>query len=151
VDGYSLLHAWPGIAPGRPRHSARAREELVHWLTQYQDAVRTPITVFFDGIRAPADTPKAHSRPEMEIIFSRSGRTADDLIERTTHRLLPYGDVLVVTDDNAERDTVLSLGGLAYSCDTFIADFNSVLGELELDLHHINRRERGQFKRPHSR
>ena len=44
VDGYSLLHAWPGIAPGRPRHSARAREELVHWLTQYQDAVRTPIT-----------------------------------------------------------------------------------------------------------
>jgi predicted RNA-binding protein with PIN domain len=26
VDGYSLLHGWPELAPGAPRHSERARE-----------------------------------------------------------------------------------------------------------------------------
>jgi hypothetical protein len=52
VDGYSLLHNWPELAPGRPRHSARAREELVHVLTRYHDATGTPVTVFFDGSRA---------------------------------------------------------------------------------------------------
>ena len=47
VDGYSLLHNWPELAPGHPRHSERARKELVHILTRFHDATGTPITVFF--------------------------------------------------------------------------------------------------------
>jgi hypothetical protein len=27
VDGYSLLHNWPELAPGKARHSAAARDE----------------------------------------------------------------------------------------------------------------------------
>ncbi|HLZ54825.1 MAG TPA: NYN domain-containing protein [Verrucomicrobiae bacterium] len=46
VDGYSLLHNWPELAPGRPRHSARARDELIHVLTRYHDATGEPIAVF---------------------------------------------------------------------------------------------------------
>ena len=46
VDGYSLLHNWPELAPGHPRHSERARNELVHVLTRYQDTTGTPVTVF---------------------------------------------------------------------------------------------------------
>ena len=49
VDGYSLLHEWVELAPGRPRHSAAARDELVRMLTLYRDATGTPLTVFFDG------------------------------------------------------------------------------------------------------
>ena len=148
VDGFSLLHAWPEVAPRQPRHSAAARDELVHWLTQYQDAIGTPMTVIFDGTNAPSGTPKIPSRPEMEILYSPAGRTADDLIERATHRLLDFGDVLVVTDDNAERSTVLSLGGMTSGCTVFIDDLKSALGEIRLDLEHLNRRERHQFKRP---
>ena len=39
VDGYSLLHSWPELAPGEARHSAAARDELVHHLQLYSDAV----------------------------------------------------------------------------------------------------------------
>jgi predicted RNA-binding protein with PIN domain len=49
VDGYSLLHSWPELAPGKARHSAAARDELVRVLTLYRDAAQTPITIFFDG------------------------------------------------------------------------------------------------------
>jgi predicted RNA-binding protein with PIN domain len=48
IDGYSLLHNWPQLAPRMARHSAVARNELIHVLTQYRDAIGTPITV---GIR----------------------------------------------------------------------------------------------------
>jgi hypothetical protein len=58
VDGYSLLHNWPELAPGQPRHSAAARDELIHVLTRYQDAIRTPITIVFDGGGAPAGAPR---------------------------------------------------------------------------------------------
>ena len=49
VDGYSLLHSWPELAPGKARHSQAARDELIHVLTRYQDACGTPVTVVFDG------------------------------------------------------------------------------------------------------
>src|SRR6202012_1723883 len=49
VDGYSLLHNWPQLAPGKARHSAEARDELIHILTLYRDASGTPLTIVFDG------------------------------------------------------------------------------------------------------
>src|SRR6478672_9718521 len=131
VDGYSLLHNWPELAPGKARHSAAARDELLHWLMQYRDAIGTPITVVFDGAGAPPGTPKPISSAELEVLYSGPGQTADDIIERAATRLAAYGEVLVVTDDFKERDTVLSFGGMAVSCLNFIQDIESALKEQE--------------------
>ncbi len=99
VDGYSLLHNWPELAEGAPRHSETARDALVEMLTLYQDASGTPITIFFDGKGTRRNKPKNNSGGAVEVLFSNSGQTADDLIERTAHRFQDYGEVLVVTDD----------------------------------------------------
>ena len=147
VDGYSLLHNWPELAPGKPRHSAAARDELVHRLTLYRDAIGTPITVVFDGANADIRLSTVESTPEMEILYSRPGQTADDLIERAAHRLSSYGEVLVVTDDFAERDTVIALGGIASSCLNFIQTVESALAELNDEIKSHNRKERNRFKR----
>lgn len=147
VDGYSLLHSWPELAPGKARHSAAARDELIHWLTQYQDAVGTPITIFFDGAGAPPGTPSAHSTPEVEVLYSKAGQTADQMIERAAHRFAEYGEVLAVTDDNAERETVTNLGGLSSSCWNFIQTVQSTLQDLADEIKDLNRRERSKFKR----
>src|ERR1041384_5425073 len=125
VDGYSLLHNWPELAPGKPRHSAAARNELIHVLTRYHDAVGTPVTIFFDGSGAPPKVPKSESTKHVEVLFSKAGQTADQMIERATHRFQPYGEVLAVTDDNTERDVVIGLGGQAASCLNFIRDLES--------------------------
>src|SRR5205809_5343031 len=110
VDGYSLLHNWPELAPGKARHSAGARDELIHLLTLYRDAIGTPITIVFDGTGAPVGTPKPISTAELEVFYSRAGQTADDIIERVAARMADFGEVLVVTDDYAERETVISMG-----------------------------------------
>lgn len=148
VDGYSLLHEWLELAPGKPRHSAAARDELIRILTLYQDATGTPLTVFFDGsspaLRGPSDKV---STPEVEILFSRSGQTADQMIERAAHRFNAYGEVLAVTDDIAERDTVVNLGGLASSCRNFVQSVENTLADLQNEIHHHNRQERKQFHR----
>jgi predicted RNA-binding protein with PIN domain len=148
VDGYSLLHSWPELAPGKARHSAAARDELIRLLTLYRDAVGTPITIFFDGSRprtaAPSDT---GSTPELEILFSRAGQTADQMIERAAHRFQPFGEVLAVTDDIAERETVIALGGMAASCWNFIQTVETALAEVERDIKHHNRQERNKFGR----
>ena len=147
IDGYSLLHAWPDLASGEPRHSAEAREELIGVLTQYGDAVGTPVTVFFDGGGAPKGTPKPDSNPDMEVLFSPRGKTADDLIERVAFRMVKLGDVLVVTNDHAERDLVMSFGAQAWSCEQFILDANAALTELTNAVARHNRREDRRFKK----
>ena len=83
----------------------------------------------------------------MEILYSKAGRTADDVIERAAHRLSEFGEVLVVTDDYAERDTVLSLGGIASSCLNFIQTIETTLAEMKRDLKRHNRKERVRFQR----
>lgn len=149
VDGYSLLHNWPELARGEPRHSAAARDELIRRLTLYQDAIQTPITIFFDGGGAPSGTPAParHSERDLEVLFSRSGQTADDMIERAAYRFGPYGEVLAVTDDQAERDTVISMGGMASNCLNFIQTVEDTLAEQAQDIKQYNRKERHRFQR----
>jgi len=147
VDGYSLLHSWPELALGRVRHSAVARAALVEKLTHYRDAIGTPITIIFDGSLPRGIGPKTHSSPEVEVLFSSGGQSADDLIERAAHRFRDYGDVLVVTDDVAERETVIAFGASAASCDNFIRMVESALAEMTQDLKLHNRTERNRFNR----
>jgi hypothetical protein len=146
VDGYSLLHAWPEIAPGKARYSAAARSEVIHRLRQYGDAISTPITVVFDGA-GPAASVAAEvpSTPEMEIIYSKSGQTADDIIERVTAKLVQYGEVLVVSNDYAERDTVASVGGQCCSCEAFVHTLRATLDEFQKQLARFNSSERKRF------
>jgi predicted RNA-binding protein with PIN domain len=147
IDGYSLLHSWPELAPGRPRHSAIARDELIRQLSLYRDAIGTPITIFFDGAGAPTGTPAPLSTPELEVLYSGPGQTADQMIERAAHRFAQYGEVLAVTDDLAERETVSSMGGMSSSCWNFIQTVHSTLNELADDIKSRNRREHHKFQR----
>jgi predicted RNA-binding protein with PIN domain len=148
VDGYSLLHQWPELAPGRARHSAAARDELISIITHYQDASGTPITIFFDGSGAPPNTPKPHSSPQVEVLFSKAGQTADEMIERAAYRFKPYGEVLAVTDDNAIRDLVIGMGGSTASCANFIRTIADAQNEIQADLKHYNRMEHNRYRKP---
>jgi hypothetical protein len=151
VDGFSLLHCWRELAWGQPRHSAAARGELVAALIQYADVRGVPVTVIFDGGGAPAGVPQSENIRGVEVIYSRRGRTADDIIERVTHRLKPYGEVLVITDDGKERETVLSFGGMASSCRNFIADLESSRRTLAEELRRQNQIEQNRFRQAAAR
>jgi len=147
VDGYSLLHAWPELAPGKARFSAAARDELIHILRQYADAIGTPLTVVFDGAGAALEIGhESNSTREMEILYSKTGQTADDIIEKVAARLVTYGEVLVITDDFAEQDTVRSVGGRTSSCGHFIQDIQFTVGEFQKQLDRMNRAETKRFK-----
>ena len=147
VDGYSLLHGWPQLAPGHARHSAFAREELIRRLALYQDACGVPVTIFFDGSQPKGGMAAASPAGSVEVLFSRRGQTADQMIERAAHRFAAFGQVLAVSDDRAERDTVLSLGGAVSNCWNFIITVESVLAEQTDAVKDHNRREQQRFRR----
>jgi predicted RNA-binding protein with PIN domain len=79
-------------------------------------------------------------------LFSGADQTADDLIERAAVRLGKYGEVMVVTDDHAERDTVISMGGMPYGCFFFIQMVEDALHEKGRDIARHNQRERKNYQ-----
>jgi predicted RNA-binding protein with PIN domain len=80
-------------------------------------------------------------------LFSSGGQTADDLIERAAHRFQSYGEVLVVTDDFAERDIVGGFGGSVASCANFIRLIQGALSDLAENMNRHNRSEQNRFSR----
>lgn len=146
VDGYSLAHAWRELAPGLPRHSAAARDELVARMREYADAAGTPVTLVFDGQSSPYRPSEYVSTASLEILFSRSGQTADDVIERAACLLQPYGPILVVTNDRLERDTVSLFGATPCSCLGFVATVEGTIGAFQLELRRRNERERRRYQ-----
>jgi uncharacterized protein len=145
IDGYSLLHSWPEILPGQPPHSAAARDELTRRVRRYGDAEAVPVTIVFDGSQPFAGVAMEVSTPDCEVLYSPADQTADDVIERLVHRLLAYGEVMVVTDDHAERDTVLALGGIVAGCSHFIQAVETAGKELS---HRVKQRLMKSRNRP---
>jgi len=146
-QGIGLLHSWPELAEGQPRHSEAARDALVEMLALYQDACGTPVTVFFDGRGARYRRPQEVVGSAVEVLYSRAGQTADELIERAALRFQDYGEVLVVTNDFAERDTVTGFGGATASCDNFLRQLQGALAQVQEKLDRHNRAERERFRR----
>ncbi|HXR05419.1 MAG TPA: NYN domain-containing protein, partial [Verrucomicrobiae bacterium] len=63
------------------------------------------------------------------------------------HRFNDYGEVLVVTDDRAEREVVSGMGSSVASCANFIRMTGNALTELQDELRDHNRREGQRFNR----
>lgn len=147
IDGYNLLHAWKEIAPKEARYSENARQELIKVLTWYSDASISPVTVIFDG-RAEGNHPENDKiAPKgLEILYTPSRASADQLIERATILYAKYGQVMAVTNDHAIRDLVIANGGTVCSCENFILIIRDSCHELNLKLKYHNQDTNNRFK-----
>ena len=146
VDGFGLLQGWPSLAPGKPRHSTLARQELIGRLTRYSDVAGTPVTLVFDSGTTGRDPDETPSTADMEIVYSRIGQTAGQTLERTAFRLKPYGELLAVTDDPAEQERLARLGVKISACAAFVTTVEAAIAELEDKLRHHNQNEQSRFR-----
>ena len=128
VDGHSVIFAWPDLAEIHQRNTATARENLVRRLTGLQDSTAWEVAVVFDGRGAKASS---ESEPQgIAVFYSKSGQTADEIIERLAAKYAASCEVTVATDDHMERTTVEALGGMSISTDQLLAEIESASGAL---------------------
>jgi Predicted RNA-binding protein containing a PIN domain len=108
VDGHSMIFQWPELRALHARNGATAREQLVRGLQRHQDNTGIHVIVVFDGkgARASADETTAG----IQVFYSKSGQTADSVIERIVATYATQYEITVATDDHMERTTVESFG-----------------------------------------
>ncbi len=116
VDGHSIIFAWPELRKLHRRRSSLAREELIKRLRQYQDWTGVRVVIVFDG-KGPKVT--ATSEPaDVQIFYSRSGQSADAIIERLASKYAKQFDLMVATSDSMEAETVHASGAQRISPDS---------------------------------
>src|SRR5918911_3605649 len=104
VDGHSVVFAWPQLRKLHTRRSSLAREALVKQLRDYQDWTGVRVVVVFDG---KGKNVEAISNPaDVQIFYSRSGQSADAIIERLAGKYAKRYKITVATSYLMEAETV---------------------------------------------
>ena len=108
VDGHSMIFAWPELRKLHARRSSLAREALIKKLRNYQDWTGVRVVVVFDGkgkkIEASSET------GDVQIFYSRSGQSADAIVERLASKYAKHFSLTVATSDSMEAETVQACG-----------------------------------------
>jgi predicted RNA-binding protein with PIN domain len=113
VDGHSVIFAWPELRKIHERRSSLAREALIRQLRDYQDWTGIRVVIVFDGKGAQVSV--TSDSGDVQIFYSRSGQTADAIIERLASKYAGKVDLTVATSDSMERQTVHASGAMCLS------------------------------------
>ena len=115
VDGYNILFQWKELRELAKSSIDAARDTLLDILSNYQGYTAQRVVVVFDAYRTEHNPIRVSRWQNLEIVFTRSGETADAYIERLVHDEISNYKITVATSDGMEQLTVLGLGALRMS------------------------------------
>ncbi|MGD0228880.1 MAG: NYN domain-containing protein [Syntrophorhabdales bacterium] len=102
IDGYNVMKGSSLAGLTGSSDLEGARRHLLDELFRYKRGKGIRITVVFDGGRGPSQARQQEAQRGVEVIFSRKGETADDVIVEYIRARRP--GLVVVTSDRAIID-----------------------------------------------
>jgi len=97
IDGYNLLHVDRFLTNLNSIQLQWERERLIDRLSTYQKLKPREVTVVFDGWQEGWSTETREKRKGIEVIFSKLGEKADEVIKRLVKE--EGSGVVVITSD----------------------------------------------------
>jgi predicted RNA-binding protein with PIN domain len=97
IDGYNLIRQSPFFGPMEKLDMEEARKNLIEFLWEYKKLKACRITVVFDAGGVEYILPRVEKIKGIEVIFSRHGEKADDVIKRLSSK--EKEAIIVVTSD----------------------------------------------------
>lgn len=113
VDGYNYI----GGQRGLQKDIEAQREKLIHLLGQYRSKKGYEVTVVFDGLRSGWPDEHGERREGIDVVFSRQGETADDVIIRMAREL--GSACVVVSSDREVARSAIQAGGVSIETKEF--------------------------------
>jgi predicted RNA-binding protein with PIN domain len=134
IDGYNVIRADPHLLALERQSLDEAREVLIRTLASSPRLANDRVTVVFDA--AMGARPHAHHRlvGRIDVVYSATGQSADDLIMAQAETLAGNGTVIVVSNDREIRDRCRAAG-----CQ--VTGSENLLGQLPGRPRHLDRDE----------
>ena len=102
VDGYNLLHVAHSLIHLDSIRLQWERDRLIDQLSAYQRLKPCGITVVFDGWQGGWSTEKREKKKGIELVFSKLGEKADEVIKRLVKEK-GSGAVVITSDKDIAR------------------------------------------------
>ncbi len=136
VDGYNFIKQSPSLRALEKVDLQEARQKLVKLLAEYKRIKGHSITVVFDGMQEISRGIQKERQSGVEIIFSRSGEKADDVLKRMAAE--KKKGIVIVTSDREIAHFAEKKGAASISIEDFnmrleMARIFSFKGEEEKD------------------
>jgi predicted RNA-binding protein with PIN domain len=117
VDGYNVLGVLHAGAAEQPFAGEASREGLLRDLSTYHARKGHPLTVVFDGWKEGMPVERREFRSGVEVIYSRRGERADQVIQRLANQL--GRDCAVVSSDREVADCARQAGAFVMGAAEF--------------------------------
>ncbi|ADI02996.1 NYN domain-containing protein [Syntrophothermus lipocalidus] len=117
VDGYSIINSWPELSRLKSDNLQRAREKLVELMINYAGFTGRQVVIVFDAHQVKGAVGSRETFNGVEVLFSREGETADEVIERLVgdYAAEEEQEVYVATSDWTEQRIVFGKGAYRVS------------------------------------
>ena len=115
VDGYNIIFAWDSLKKLAADSLDAARSRLTDILCNYQASRGMRLILVFDAYKVkgnPGSTTRCHN---IDVVYTAEAETADQYIEKVTHRLSRDCQVRVATSDGLEQMIILGAGAVRMS------------------------------------
>lgn len=117
IDGYNLIRQSDVLRSHERQGLESGRKALVHMLAGYRRAMGHRITVVFDGWLGGPPQEERDRESGIDIIYSRRGEKADEVIKRLARRHAE--ETIVVTSDRPVMDAAVRTGVTAIASREF--------------------------------
>jgi hypothetical protein len=125
VDGYNVINSWPNLKQKKDFSFDGARQTLIDKLHNYGVFKACRIILVFDAHKVVGSLEKKEEvNKNISVVFTKDGETADSYIEKKVNTLGRKHEIVVVTSDNLEQQTVFQRGAVRMSTLEF---YNEVL------------------------
>ncbi|MEK7851835.1 MAG: NYN domain-containing protein [Deltaproteobacteria bacterium] len=98
IDGYNLIRQSSTLAELDAKNMQKGREALINRLATYKSIKGYKITVVFDAWKSDNLSEGRDKVKGIDIIYSKAGETADEVIKRMSSNMREGG--IVITADN---------------------------------------------------
>ena len=102
IDGYNLLHVSRSLIHLNAIQLQWERDRLIDQLSAYQKLKPCEITVIFDGWQGGWKTEKRERKKGIELIYSKLGEKADEVIKRLV-KGEGSGTIVITSDRDVSR------------------------------------------------
>ena len=140
VDAHNIIFARPELASLHRRNPAAARAELVKILERHQDTGLTRVVVIFDGGSGPKAESELSGAAGVQVIYPRSGQTADAIIERLVVKYAGVHRITVATNDGLVRTAAVAAGASTISAESLFDEIGAGEADLRSTMERLRRK-----------
>lgn len=141
VDGYNVINSWPDLKENKDVSFEGARQNLIDKLHNYGVFKACRIVLVFDAHKVQGSIEnKEEVNKNIWVVFTKDGETADAYIERHVNELGRKHEVVVVTSDNLEQQTVFQRGAVRMSSIEFYNEILKVEKKINIKTGKINQK-----------